>query len=140
MTKFQKLFSFDGRIGRQDYIVYILLSTLLPIAIMGVLAAMLYLAGFHIDAEIISRVWKLGVLLLTIFVVIYWSFITWTWLELSAKRLHDVNLSGGWLLLILVPFVNLALQIFLCLQKGDPIENAFGPLPPYRKEPEILVA
>ncbi len=46
----------------------------------------------------------------------------------GARRLHDTDKSGWWLLLGLVPFIGLLLIYFLAIA-GTPNDNRFGPNP-----------
>ncbi len=52
-------------------------------------------------------------------------------ISVLVRRLHDINRSGLWALLIVVPIANLVLLFFTCL-KGDKGENQYG------KNPESL--
>jgi uncharacterized membrane protein YhaH (DUF805 family) len=50
-------------------------------------------------------------------------------LSVSARRLHDVNRSAWWLLLLLIPLIGwLPLLIWYC-SKSDVGDNRFGPSP-----------
>ncbi|MDO5537706.1 MAG: DUF805 domain-containing protein [Desulfovibrionaceae bacterium] len=49
-------------------------------------------------------------------------------IPLMARRLHDLNCSGWWLLLSFVPVLNLAMLLFLCF-RGTAGPNRFGPDP-----------
>ncbi len=49
-------------------------------------------------------------------------------LAVGVRRLHDTNRSGWWILLSLIPLVNLVLLYFL-VQDGTRGENRFGPSP-----------
>ena len=51
---------------------------------------------------------------------------------LMVRRLYDMDLSGWWALLSLVPILNLPFHLFLCLGDGSSSMNRFGtpnPLP-----------
>lgn len=48
---------------------------------------------------------------------------------LMIRRLHDLNLSGFFCLLTLVPFVNLGLEIYLLFKQGTVGDNEYGPDP-----------
>ena len=48
---------------------------------------------------------------------------------LMIRRLHDVNLSGFFVLLNFVPIVNLGLFLYLLCKKGTEGENDYGPDP-----------
>ena len=41
------------------------------------------------------------------------------WIAIAARRLHDTNRSGWWVLLYLVPIGNVALIVFLALPSDD---------------------
>lgn len=49
-------------------------------------------------------------------------------LAVAVRRLHDINKSGWWLLLALVPLVNLYL-IYLYCQDSQPGDNQYGANP-----------
>jgi uncharacterized membrane protein YhaH (DUF805 family) len=50
-------------------------------------------------------------------------------LAVGARRLHDTDRSGFWLLLGLVPLIGpIVLLIWFC-QKSDPVINSYGPPP-----------
>ncbi|MBK1991409.1 DUF805 domain-containing protein [Campylobacter sp. 2018MI35] len=46
-------------------------------------------------------------------------------LAVNARRLHDINLSGWWQLIGLIPYVYIVLIILFCL-KGNDNANRFG--------------
>ncbi len=48
----------------------------------------------------------------------------------SVKRLHDMNWSGWWLLLFVIPFVNLVMALVLLFKPGTDGPNDYG-LPAY---------
>lgn len=57
-------------------------------------------------------------------------------LAVAVRRLHDIDRSGWWVLIALVPLVGwIVLLIWYC-QKSDPIDNRFGP----PSMPETLAA
>src|SRR5690606_37567027 len=43
-----------------------------------------------------------------------------------ARRLHDLNRSGGWMLLMLIPGINLLFLFYLLLVPGTRGPNRFG--------------
>jgi uncharacterized membrane protein YhaH (DUF805 family) len=100
-------FGFDGRARRMEYWMFILINLLVSIAI-AVVEGMLGSPG------VVYGLYSLAVLIPTIAVGI--------------RRLHDTGRSGWWLLLMIVPLVNLVLLVFFCLdsEEGD---NAWGPNP-----------
>jgi len=50
-------------------------------------------------------------------------------LSAGARRLHDTNRSGWWLLVALIPIVGALAVIYLCCQPGTEGPNDFGPQP-----------
>ena len=50
-------------------------------------------------------------------------------LSVGVRRLHDSNTSGWWILMALIPFINLIL-IYWLIKKGETSENRFG-IPPF---------
>ena len=56
-------------------------------------------------------------------------------IAVMVRRLHDYNYSAGWVLLILVPVVNIIFWFCLLLVKGDTAANRFGE-PPSAKPPQ----
>jgi uncharacterized membrane protein YhaH (DUF805 family) len=49
-------------------------------------------------------------------------------LSVGVRRLHDTGRSGWWLLIGLIPLVNIVLLIFF-VQDSAPSENSYGPNP-----------
>ena len=50
-------------------------------------------------------------------------------LALYVRRLHDINRSGWWLLIVLIPFIGLITLIFFFCLKGSKNRNDFGEMP-----------
>lgn len=98
---------------------------------MGVLLLSFFFAALSIDLEreLVPRFEQfrvidvlMGVLLLLL--------IIWGMLVLSIKRLHDRNLPGWWLFVILIPvlgFIYCTVQI--AFLPGDKGQNRYGPPP-----------
>lgn len=53
------------------------------------------------------------------------------YLAVSVRRLHDIDRSGWWLLISLVPLVGMIVLLVFFVQRGTPGPNRFGadPLP-----------
>ena len=91
MTLQKILFSFEGRIGRRTY----WLATLALIVAVLVLT----FAPFLLDSE------AAAVLMLALTSQLVWLLSLWPMLAVGAKRLHDRNRNGWWLLVFwLLPF------------------------------------
>ena len=50
-------------------------------------------------------------------------------LAVGARRLHDTNRSGWWLLLGLIPLIGIIILIVFWVQDSQAGDNAFGPNP-----------
>lgn len=99
-------FSFNGRIGRQTY-------WMKGMVVLGILGALAFGLDMLVEAD--------GV----IFSIIYLLAI-WPSLALQAKRWHDLNRSAWWILMSLVPLVNIWAAIELGFIKGTEGENEYG--------------
>ncbi len=105
------LFSFEGRINRKPYWMFILAV----IAVNIVLAILSMVVGE-----------KVGMILLILFGIL----VIWSALAIQAKRWHDRDKSAWWLLMNLVPVIG-PIWVFVeagCLQ-GTAGNNRFGPDP-----------
>jgi len=50
-------------------------------------------------------------------------------IALGIRRLHDINLSGWFMLLCLIPVVNFIVVFMLCVIDGNQYDNKYGPIP-----------
>ena len=98
-----KLFTTEGRLNRWAYIVNGL--KLFGLMILGAITS-----GFLI-----------GIPILIAAVVGNWM--------ITIRRLHDLDKSGWWSLVSFIPYVNIALGIYVLFFKGTTGPNRFGPDP-----------
>jgi|SRR5665647_3369902 len=131
--------SFKGRVSRREFwLGYIGL-----LAVCGLLTELLLSVAFHNQT---GRIWsadELGRALSMPFVVAI-AMLLWPFMAISAKRLHDLNLSGWWLVAAAaMPFVsglahiNLSTLLLMAVAvqgavSGRPESNRFGDHPPVR--------
>jgi uncharacterized membrane protein YhaH (DUF805 family) len=66
--------------------------------------------------------------------IIYWLATVIPHLAVAVRRLHDVNMSGAWLLIDLIPFGVIVLLILQAMD-GTPGPNRYGPDPKERAIP-----
>lgn len=104
----QHYFDFNGRARRTEYWMYTLVNTLIGIAIVMVLS-------------VISPK-------LTPFAQIYTLAVLMPSQGVGVRRLHDIGKSGWFLLITLVPLVNLYLLYLFCLD-SESGANAYGENP-----------
>jgi len=101
-----KSFTFSGRSSRSEYWWWILAGILFQIicAIIAVLGNVAVTAIFPILLVIPTT-------------------------TMIVRRLHDLEKSGWWFLIVLIPLVGILYLIYLFIQEGDMNENIYGPVP-----------
>ncbi len=106
---------FSGRARRSEYWYFVLFSSLIGFA----LAAL----GFSV-AKMTGGPLTLAQYLVDLFSVLIFL----PSLAVSVRRLHDIGMSGWWVLLNVVPFGGLVLLWFFC-QDSQIGPNDYGPNP-----------
>ncbi|WP_457561902.1 DUF805 domain-containing protein [Caminibacter pacificus] len=101
------LFSFKGRINRLKYFAIMLGLFLVSLAPD-------FVCKNNPDSSICM------IFLLLVIPMIWVNF------AIIVKRFHDLNRSGWWALLMLVPVVNFIIGLFLLFKKGTEGANDFG--------------
>jgi uncharacterized membrane protein YhaH (DUF805 family) len=106
------LFSFNGRIGRAEYLlglVIVLVSLCLGLGAIGVA---LRSTGLEAPGMIIVVVLFL-----------------WAKFAIAAKRLHDLGRSGFWCLALFIPVVGFVVALMFLFASGEEYDNQCGPGP-----------
>jgi uncharacterized membrane protein YhaH (DUF805 family) len=104
---FQNYLNFTGRAVRSEYWFWILFTI-----VVSIVAGLIDIALFRsFDFRPLSTIFNLAVLLPT--------------LAVSARRLHDLDRTAWWLLLIITVIGDILLLIWFCL-RGTPGPNRFG--------------
>ncbi len=114
MLPLRRYAEFSGRSRRKEYWSYVVL-TFVAVIILSVVEALIGLGG-RVGGMYgpLTALFLLGTIVPSIAV--------------AARRLHDQDRSAWFLLLGLIPLVNLILLVFMCLD-GTPGPNRFGPDP-----------
>ncbi|MEL0639484.1 DUF805 domain-containing protein [Pseudoalteromonas aliena] len=107
MNALRSYADFSGRNRRKAYWMFVLINTLISIA----LSFVDELIGFYI----ISNIYSLALLIPS--------------LSAGARRLHDTGRSGWWQLLWLVPIIGWIVLIVFLAQDSHEGENDYGPNP-----------
>ena len=115
---FSKYAVFDGRATRPEFWWFVLFSFLVQ------------LAGAMVDGFLLSgTLFGPGTLLgLALFLPT---------ITVTARRLHDTDLSGWWQLIAFVPAIGAIALIVLCCRRGTPDANRFG-APPSLPRADVL--
>ena len=115
------IFSFQGRLGRMRYLAYGMGIMMLFMFIVGILSAVL-IPMVAAGGDSLGFVGGLVLLVLYVPAIIFM-------IMFGKRRLNDLNRSGWWILLTLVPIVNLVLSIYMLFFPGTDGTNNFGPAP-----------
>jgi uncharacterized membrane protein YhaH (DUF805 family) len=114
------LFSFDGRIGRKAYWLFLIASLVVMFGIQFAALGPMMSAAMT-DPEAAAN------MSMPIWVWIVFIPLIWMSLAVAAKRWHDVDKSAWWILIGLVPFIGgLIALIFNGFIAGTPGPNRFG--------------
>lgn len=104
-----RYFSTTGRLNRKPYILRSILLSILAI----ICSALLDTA-----TSILIIIGCIGVIACVI-----------SGIMVTVRRLHDLNMSGWWYLLLWIPFVNFIFSLVLLFKKGTDGPNSYGPDP-----------
>jgi len=124
-----KMMSFSGRIGRVRYLAYALGMYLLFGSALGGVAAI---------ATLMPKSVANG-LLLMLMSVAYIGLIVY-FFSLAKRRLNDIDISGWFVLVGLIPIVNFVFGLVLLFWPGTPAVNRFGPMPSRNNSGVLLAA
>jgi uncharacterized membrane protein YhaH (DUF805 family) len=122
-----RLFAFSGRLGRVRYLVY---GTIVPFIIAMLLGA---------TVAIGTAAGGLG--LLTFLLILPGSIaMVVSAIVFARRRLNDLDQSGWMYLITFVPFVNMALAIWMVFAPGTAGPNRFGAPPSPNSRAVVTVA
>jgi uncharacterized membrane protein YhaH (DUF805 family) len=111
------IFSFQGRLGRLRYLAYgIGVNLVLMIVMVPLMGATAFMGGDP-DGMSVTVMVVIGIFYIATFVVS---------IMFGKRRLNDLNRSGWWFLLFIIPLVNLALIIYLLFFPGTDGPNNHG--------------
>lgn len=99
--------NFNGRSSRSEFWWYALFTFILGAIIGFVFSGTIY--------TIVSGIINLGLLL--------------PGLGLAVRRMHDIDKSGWWVLINLIPLVGSIIFIIWAVKDSQPIPNQYGPVP-----------
>lgn len=117
--------TFTGRSSRRDYWMYVLFNFIFSIA-----ASIL---DEFLDLKIGSGLNASGIIS-----TLYSLFVLIPGLAISIRRLHDINKSGWWILINLIPIIGWIWYFVLTVTEGTHGNNDYGK-DPYGKDEMDLV-
>ena len=116
-----KFFSTRGRIGRLRFLAYSFATMFVLSIAVGLLMGVLAPVAIGGAGENSIAMVAVGVLINIPFAIVG--------IVITKRRFNDLNLSGWWSLLMLVPFINLLAWLYLVFGSGTKGPNRFGPPP-----------
>ncbi len=105
---------FSGRSRRKEYWYFVLFVVIISI-VLGMIDGLLGTYHRSTGAGLLSSIFSLAVLIPSIAV--------------SVRRLHDIDRTGWWVLISLVPLVGWIVLLVFHLQDSTPGPNRYGPNP-----------
>lgn len=112
-TTMSSLFTVHGRMNRLPFV-------LLNLGMTG----LLILVSLLIEPYMNSR----SPVILVPYLAFYLAIVVFG-VILAVRRAHDIDLSGWFVLIELIPVVGLIFALYLAFKKGTPGANRFGPNP-----------
>ncbi|OBX04754.1 membrane protein [Gallibacterium genomosp. 3] len=102
---------FQGRARRKEFWMFVLFNILFSF-ILGVVDALIGTYNWQSDTGLLSSIYSLFVILPN--------------LAVTTRRLHDINRSGWWQLLYLIPIIGWLVLLYFFVSKGNIGANRFG--------------
>jgi uncharacterized membrane protein YhaH (DUF805 family) len=105
---------FSGRARRAEYWYFVLFNLIVVIVLSGIDAL---LGTFNVvqGVGLLSGIYSLAVLIPT--------------LAVTVRRLHDIDRTGWWILINLIPLVGTIVLLVFAVTDGTPGSNRYGPNP-----------
>ena len=105
---------FSGRSRRKEYWYFVLFVVIISI-VLGMIDSLMGTYHRSTGAGLLSSIFSLAVLIPSIAV--------------SVRRLHDIDRTGWWVLISLVPLVGWIVLLVFHVQDSTPGPNRYGPNP-----------
>ena len=105
---------FSGRSRRMEY-WYFVLFNLIAYIVLSLIDALLGTYNIVQGVGLLSGIYSLAVLIPTLAVMV--------------RRLHDIDRTGWWILINLIPLIGTIVLLVFALTPGTPGSNRYGPDP-----------
>ena len=119
-TCFKKYATFQGRASRSEFWYFYLFTTIL--GFLGLQIDRFF--NLEILGLQLSNINEVAILGPT-YIFLYFLFFIPS-LSLYIRRLHDIDRSGWWLLIAIIPFIGIITLIFFWCLKGSQNRNTYG--------------
>jgi uncharacterized membrane protein YhaH (DUF805 family) len=113
-TLIEKLFGFQGRIGRIQYIWLILMPWSVALLVLGFILA--------VSPSRDNIIFGLASFILGIALI-------WIFIAVMTKRLHDIDKSGWWQLIQVIPIIGYIMPFYMAVRPGTKDVNRYGQKP-----------
>jgi uncharacterized membrane protein YhaH (DUF805 family) len=110
----QEVRGLSGRSRRREYWYFVLFNIIVGI-VLGLIDALLGTRSSYAGVGFLSGIYSLAVLIPT--------------LAVTVRRLHDIDRTGWWILIGLVPLIGGIVLLVFALLDGTPGSNQYGPNP-----------
>lgn len=105
---------FSGRSRRKEYWYFVLFSFIISI-VLSIIDGILGTRSSSSGLGLLSGIYTLAILIPSIAV--------------SVRRLHDIDRTGWWVLISLIPVIGTIVLFIFAVLDGTPGSNRFGPNP-----------
>jgi uncharacterized membrane protein YhaH (DUF805 family) len=105
---------FGGRSRREEFWYFVLFNIIVGI-VLGVIDRLLGTYSSASNVGLLSGIYSLAVLMPS--------------LAVTVRRFHDLDYTGWWILIGLVPFIGVIVLLVFAVFEGTPGTNRFGPDP-----------
>ena len=105
---------FSGRSRRKEYWYFVLFSVIVSL-VLSAIDALLGTFSSSTNVGLLGGIYGLAIIVPSIAV--------------SVRRLHDIDRTGWWVLISLVPVIGSIVLLVFAVLDGTPGENRFGPNP-----------
>jgi uncharacterized membrane protein YhaH (DUF805 family) len=122
--------NFSGRANRREWWIFLFFETfpiLLCIAAFLLVAAQAPTA--QAPAGYPKPLTEITLMVGAIFSAVWAAALLIPSLSVTVRRLHDIGLSGWWLLLVFIPVLGIVYLLVVTLIRGDKMKNAYGNVP-----------
>lgn len=111
---FKKYAVFSGRSRRKEYWYFVLFNVIVAV-VLALIDVLLGTFSSSSGIGLLSGIYSLATIIPS--------------LALTVRRLHDIDRTGWWVLISLVPLIGTIVLLVFAVTNSTPGENRFGPNP-----------